>query len=52
MESHSAELEKVKYKVFVGVQVANLKVYSITCDGHIYVFNKNRELLRWMNIKV
>jgi len=52
MESHSAELEKVRYKVFVGVSIAEQKVYSLACDGHVYVFDKQRQLLKWMNIKV
>lgn len=42
MESHSAELEKVKYKVFVGVSIAEQRVYSLACDGHVYVFDKKR----------
>ena len=39
MESHSADLEKVKTKVFVGVCISDAKVYSLACDGHVYVFD-------------
>ena len=39
MESHSADLEKVKTKVFVGVCIADSKVYSLACDGPVYVFD-------------
>lgn len=52
MDSVSAETEKVKYKVFVGVSIFEQKVYSLACDGHVYVFDKKRQLLKWMNIKV
>ena len=45
-------MEKVKYKVFVGVSIFEQKVYSLASDGHVYVFDKKRQLLKWMNIKV
>lgn len=40
MESQAADLEKVKFKVFVGVSVFESKVYSLASDGHVYVFDK------------
>jgi len=52
MESKTAELTKVKCKVFVGVGCKEDLVYSLAKDGHIYMFDKNRKLLKWMNIKV
>lgn len=52
MESHSADLEKVKTKIFVGVCISKEKVYSLACDGHVYVFDTKRSLVKWMNIKV
>jgi len=60
MESKSADLAKVKVKIFVGVQcVANggasgkeEQVLALATDGHLYVYDKHRKLNKWMNIKV
>jgi WD40 repeat protein len=60
MESKSADLTKVKLKIFVGVQCVNNggvsgkeeQVLSLASDGHLYVYDKNRKLTKWMNIKV
>jgi WD40 repeat protein len=52
MESQAADLEKVKFKVFVGVSIYEAKVYSLASDGHVYVFDKQRTLVKWMNIRV
>ncbi len=52
MESQAADLEKVKFKVFVGVSIYEAKVYSLASDGHVYVFDKQRQLVKWMNIRV
>lgn len=52
MESKTANLEKVRVKVFVGVAVHDSVVYALTADGYIYVFDKARKLLRWMHVKV
>ena len=60
MESKSADLTKVKLKIFVGVVcVANggasgkeEQVLALASDGHLYVYDKNRKLTKWMNIKV
>jgi WD40 repeat protein len=52
MESQAADLSKVKKKVFVGVSIHDQKVYSVASDGHVYVFDKQRQLLKWMNIRV
>ena len=27
-------------------------MFSLACDGHLYIFDKNRKLMKWMNIKV
>ena len=40
MESQTAELETVKTKIFVGVAIFEQKVYAVTNDGHLYVFDK------------
>ena len=52
MESKSADLTKVKLKVFVGVACRLGQVFSLAADGHLYVYDKNRKLTKWMNIKV
>ena len=57
MESKSADLTKVKVKVFVGVACkrhadGKEEVLALTVDGHIYVYDKHRKLTKWMNIKV
>jgi hypothetical protein len=60
MESKSADFNKVKVKIFIGVQcIANggqsgkeEQVLSLATDGHLYVYDKNRKLTKWMNIKV
>jgi WD40 repeat protein len=36
----------------VGVAVYNSKIFSLASDGHIYVHDKTRKLVKWMNIKV
>ena len=52
IQSQSADLTKVKQQIFVGISILNLKVFVLASDGHIYVFDKQRKLLKWMNIKV
>lgn len=52
MESKTADLTKVKLAIFVGVQLYNKKVFALATDGHIYVYDKARKLVKWMNIKV
>lgn len=52
MESKTAELAKVKLSIFVGVAIYNSKVFALATDGHIYVYDKQRKLVKWMNIKV
>ena len=52
MESQSADLTKVKQQIFVGISILGPKVFVLASDGHIYVFDKQRKLLKWMNIKV
>jgi mitogen-activated protein kinase binding protein 1 len=52
IESKTAELAKVKVSIFVGVAVYNQKVFALATDGHIYVYDKQRKLVKWMNIKV
>ena len=52
LESFSADLTKVKLKVFVGVACKHSLVYTLASDGHLYVFSEERKLSKWMNIKV
>jgi hypothetical protein len=52
MESKSADLTKVKVKVFVGVGCRLQQVFALAEDGHLYVFDKSRRLVKWMDIKV
>lgn len=52
MESKSADLSKVKVKIFAGVGCRHGQVFALAVDGHLYVYDKNRKLTKWMNIKV
>jgi hypothetical protein len=52
MESKSADLTKVRLKIFVGVACKGSQVFAMASDGHLYVYDKNRKLTKWMNIKV
>ncbi len=52
MESKSADLAKVRVKIFVGVCCKSAQVFTLACDGHLYIFDKARKLQKWMNIKV
>lgn len=52
MQSEYADLDKVKKKIFVGVSVYEGQAYTLAIDGHVYVFDKNRTLSKWMNIRV
>lgn len=52
MESFSADLSKVKSKIFVGVACKHSNAYALANDGHLYVFTEDRKLSKWMNIKV
>ena len=52
IQAHSADLTKVKQQIFVGIAIKGPKIFAITHDGHIYVYDKQRKLLKWMNIKV
>lgn len=45
-------MDKVKKKIFVGVSVYEGQAYTLAIDGHVYVFDKNRTLSKWMNIRV
>ena len=52
LESQSADLTKVKQQIFVGISILQSRVFVLASDGHIYVFDAQRKLLKWMNIKV
>lgn len=52
MESKSADLAKVKVKNFVGVACRFSQVFALAHDGHLYIYDKQRKLQKWMNIKV
>lgn len=52
MESKTADLTKVKLKIFVGVCCKEESVFALAEDGHLYVYDKARKLAKWMNIKV
>jgi hypothetical protein len=44
LESKSADLSKVKVRVFVGVQCLGIYVYALSIDGTLYGFNRERIL--------
>ena len=54
LSSDSADLTKVKERqVFVGLAIAEgNKIFALTIDGLIYVYNNKGEMQKWMNIKV
>jgi len=51
-ESFTADLTKVTVKIFVGALVYKESVFALSCDGNLYMFNQERKLQKWMNIKV
>ena len=52
MKSQAADTTKVKVKVFVGVVIWDERIYALSQDGYLYVFDKEKKLQKWMNIKV
>lgn len=40
MESKTADLTKVKLKIFVGVCCKEESVFALAQDGHLYVYDK------------
>ena len=40
LESVSADLTKVKEQIFVGLTIQCPRIFALTSDGHIYVFDK------------
>ena len=52
LESFTADLAKVKTKIFVGVVCKHAMAYALASDGHLYLFNEEKKLSKWMNIKV
>ena len=52
IQAHSVDLAKVKLQIFVGIAIEWPRVFVLASDGHIYVFDKQGKLLKWMNIKV
>jgi len=52
IQAHSPDLTKVKVPIFVGLAIEGPRIFALTTEGCIYVFDKQRKLLKWMNIKV
>ena len=44
MRSQTADLTKVKLKLFVGVAIKNGLVFALAQDGHIFIYDKQRKL--------
>ena len=36
----------------MGVSIFEGLAYTLAIDGHVYVFDKQRTLIKWMNIRV
>ena len=52
MEPKVADLTKCDNKVFVSVSVFEATAYVLSLDGFVFVFGRDGQLLKWMNIKV
>ena len=52
MESKTADLTKCKSRIFVGVGCKQTQVYALADDGYLYIYDQNRKLLKWMNLKL
>ena len=52
LKSKNADLVKMKEKVFVAVQVSGNRVFLLTEDGILCVVNQNKQLEKWMELKV
>jgi outer membrane protein assembly factor BamB len=50
MEGQQADTSKVNDKKFVGVAIKDNKVYAITYNGFLYVFNANKRVEKWLNL--
>ena len=51
MENQPVDLAKVDSKDFVGVAWKGKNTYTLSRNGKLYVFNKNRKIEKWMDIK-
>ena len=52
MESKSADLVKVKVKLFVSVQIIGTQVFALAQDGSLFMFDKDRKLIKAVNTKI
>ena len=52
ISSKAADTSKIKFKVFVSVVIEKKLVYTLSQDGNVYVFDKDKKLKLRMNIKV
>jgi hypothetical protein len=52
LESKSADLAKVKVKVFVAVTELGSMTYALSLDGNLYIFDKDRKYIRHINTKL
>lgn len=52
MESKSADLSKIKNKVFVGVACLGLYIYTLSIDGTLYQFDRERKLVKYLSSKI
>jgi mitogen-activated protein kinase binding protein 1 len=52
MENQAADLSKADSVDFVGVAWKTNSTFVLSSDGKLFVFNENRKIEKWMNIKV
>lgn len=52
MQNEPADLTKIDAKNFVGIVCRGPNVYTLSVDGKLCVFNENRKVEKWMNIKI
>mmetsp|Transcript_39353 Transcript_39353/g.45182 ORF Transcript_39353/g.45182 Transcript_39353/m.45182 type:complete len:184 (+) Transcript_39353:468-1019(+) len=52
MENQAADLSKIEARDFVGIVCRLNNVYTLSSDGKLCVFNENRKVEKWMNIKI
>lgn len=51
MENEAADLSKIDVQDFVGIACKTKYAYALSSNGKLCVFNENRKVEKWMNIK-
>lgn len=52
MSNEAADLSKIDSRDFIGVVCKGTYIYTLSTEGKLCIFNENRKVEKWMNIKV